>query len=74
MADLLMDYADETEALKPLKMDVSFQFGRFIALTPSAQKDAAKPLQDLNTVKEEIQKQQAGGSDAPLNLEKILKK
>jgi hypothetical protein len=72
MSDLLMDYADETEALKPLKMDVSFQFGRFIAFTPSAQQGAAQPLQDLNQVKEEIQKQQSSGGDAPLNLDGLM--
>jgi hypothetical protein len=59
MADLLMDFADETEALKPLKMDVSFQFGRFICFTPSAQKDVVKPLQIIDKVQDEIQKQEA---------------
>jgi DNA-binding transcriptional regulator YhcF (GntR family) len=59
MADLLMDFADETEALKPLKMDVSFQFGRFICFTPSAQKEAVKPLQVIDKVQDEIQKQEA---------------
>ena len=58
MADLLMDFADETEALKALKMDVSFQFGRFICFTPSSQKDAVKPLQDLDKVQDEIKKQE----------------
>jgi len=74
MTDLLMDYADETESLKPLKMDVSFQFGRFICLTPSAQKDAVKPLEDLNKVKEAIQEQQSTNGDKPLNLDNVLQK
>lgn len=67
MSDLLMDYADETETLKPLKMDVSFQFGRFICFTPSSQKDAVKPLQDLNLVKDEIQKQSNKGEELDLS-------
>lgn len=67
MSDLLMDYADETEALKPLKMDVSFQFGRFICFTPSSQKEAVKPLEDLNVVKEEIQKQSGKGEELDLS-------
>ena len=74
MADLLMDYADETDALKPLKMDVSFQFGRFICFTPSAQKDAVKPLQDLDKVQDAIEKQQSTNDSAPLDIEKILQK
>ncbi len=74
MSDLLMDYADETEALKPLKMDVSFQFGRFICFTPSAQKDAVKPLQDLDKVQEAIEKKQSTNDDTPLDIEKILQK
>gem|GEM_PF-484115 len=67
MADLMMDYADETDALKPLKMDVSFQFGRFICFTPSAQKEAVQPLQDLNVVKDEIQKQATRGEEIDLS-------
>ena len=74
MSDLLMDYADETEALKSLKMDVSFQFGRFICFTPSAQKDAVKPLQDLDKVQEAIEKKQSTNDETPLDLEKILQK
>lgn len=67
MTDLLMDYADETDALKPLKMDVSFQFGRFICFTPSSQKETVQPLQDLNVVKEEIQKQATRGEEIDLS-------
>ncbi len=74
MTDLLMDYSDETEALQPLKMDVSFQFGRFICLTPTSKQDAVRPLQDLNKVKEAIEKQQSTNEDAPLNLDNVLKK
>lgn len=67
MGDLLMDYADETEALKPLKMDVSFQFGRFMCLTPTAQKEAAKPLEELEEVKKEIQDQTNKGQKLDLS-------
>ncbi|HPI11966.1 MAG TPA: hypothetical protein PLK63_13070 [Catalimonadaceae bacterium] len=74
MTDLLMDYSDETEALQPLKMDVSFQFGRFICLTPTSKQDAVRPLQDLNKVKEAIEKQQSTNEDAPLNLDNVLKR
>lgn len=75
MADLLMDYADETTALQPLKMDVSFQFGRFICFTPSGKSEPVQSLQDLNKVKDEIRKQEASGNpDAPLNLDSILKR
>ncbi|HOY95369.1 MAG TPA: hypothetical protein PK509_06515 [Catalimonadaceae bacterium] len=74
MTDLLMDYSDETEALQPLKMDASFQFGRFICLTPTSKQDAVRPLQDLNKVKEAIEKQQSTNEDAPLNLDNVLKK
>lgn len=76
MSDVLMDYADETESLKPLKMDVSFQFGRFICFTPSSQKDAVKPLQDLNEVKDEIQKQSNKGEEIDLSglMDKLQRK
>jgi hypothetical protein len=74
MTDLLMDYSDETDALQPLKMDVSFQFGRFICLTPSNKQEAVRPLQDLNKVKEAIDKQQSTNEDAPLNLDNVLKR
>ncbi len=74
MTDLLMDYSDETEALQPLKMDASFQFGRFICLTPTSKQDAVRPLQDLNKVKEAIEKQHSTNEDAPLNLDNVLKK
>jgi hypothetical protein len=69
-----MDYSDETDALQPLKMDVSFQFGRFICLTPSNKQEAVRPLQDLNKVKEAIDKQQSTNEDAPLNLDNVLKR
>lgn len=71
MGDLLMDYADETEALRPLKMDVSFQFGRFICFTPSAQKDAVKPLEDLNKVQEAIKKQESNPGNQ-LDLQGVI--
>lgn len=75
MGDLLMDYADETEALKPLKMDVSFQFGRFLCFTPAARPEAAQPVQDMNRVREALERQQASGSpDAPIQLEEILRR
>jgi hypothetical protein len=74
MTDLLMDYSDETDALQPLKMDVSFQFGRFICLTPSNKQEAVRPLQDLNKVKEAIDKQQSTNEDAPLNLDNVLRR
>jgi len=73
MSDLLMDYADETEALRPLKMDVSFQFGRFICFSPSAQKDAVKPLQDLDKVQEEIKKQESNPG-SQLDLQGVIDK
>jgi hypothetical protein len=74
MTDLLMDYSDETDALQPLKMDVSFQFGRFICLTPSNKQEAVRPLQDLNKVKDAIENQQSTNEDAPLNLDNVLKR
>lgn len=69
MGDLLMDYADETESLKPLKMDVSFQFGRFICLTPSASKELVKPLADLSQIQEVVKKQD---SNPGLDLNKAI--
>jgi hypothetical protein len=73
MGDLLMDYADETEALKPLKMDISFQFGRFMCLTPSAQKELVKPLQNLDVLQDEIKKQE-GQPGTDLNLQGLMDK
>lgn len=73
MGDLLMDYADETEALKALKMDVSFQFGRFICLTPSARKDLVKPLQNLDVLQDEIKKQESNPS-SDLDLQGVIDK
>ena len=65
MSDQLMDIADETQSLKALKMEVSFQFGRMICLTPSAQKEAVQSLQDLTNIKNEIEKQTSGSINLP---------